>query len=336
MNRAIVNFIKKYNKAIEQTAIAAAAVQQAPFVPPSKPLPRPPNAAVQQAIQSTQQAANAAVKVSSANNKFYNSYMNEVTKLSELPARNLLEKIKKNYTPALSAQNKAKLEMAVRMKKNRITNKNSAQYEYIMEANRIISGPPINAQKQNAARSALTTAISNINKLTPNSNNKTIQNRSAALRKAIENANSLGVPNKTRSNAALNKIQQLYKVKVNKQFLPANNSVKQAFATEARQARAGVNNNKYKLAKPVANQVWYLTKPYIGRHGKTWLLPYSNSNSANNILRKYRPPINLLSQGITYDILNSALSNRGNFTNNKRIALARNILKKLAPNVQKN
>jgi len=62
MNRAIVNFIKKYNKAIDQTAAAAAVVQQAPYVVPSKPLPTPP-AAVQQARQATQQAQQAAQRV---------------------------------------------------------------------------------------------------------------------------------------------------------------------------------------------------------------------------------------------------------------------------------
>jgi hypothetical protein len=72
MNRAIVNFIKKYNKAVDTTNAAAAAVQnqtraqsllrQAGDSKPLPPLPSP-NAAVQQARQATQQAANAAQKM---------------------------------------------------------------------------------------------------------------------------------------------------------------------------------------------------------------------------------------------------------------------------------
>ena len=58
LNRAIVNFVVKYNKAVDKTNVAAAAVQQAP----SKLFPTP-SAAVQQARQATQQAQVAAQRM---------------------------------------------------------------------------------------------------------------------------------------------------------------------------------------------------------------------------------------------------------------------------------
>ena len=58
LNRAIVNFVVKYNKAVDKTNVAAAVVQQAP----SKPFPTPA-AAVQQARQATQQAQVAAQRM---------------------------------------------------------------------------------------------------------------------------------------------------------------------------------------------------------------------------------------------------------------------------------
>ena len=62
LNKAIVNFVVKYNKAVDKTNVAAAVIQQAPYVAPSKPLP-PPAAAVQQARQATRQAQVAAQRV---------------------------------------------------------------------------------------------------------------------------------------------------------------------------------------------------------------------------------------------------------------------------------
>lgn len=63
LNKAIVNFVVKYNKAVDKTNVAAAVIQQAPYVAPSKPLPPPPAAAVQQARQATRQAQVAAQRV---------------------------------------------------------------------------------------------------------------------------------------------------------------------------------------------------------------------------------------------------------------------------------
>jgi hypothetical protein len=120
MNKAIVNFINKYNKAVEKTNAAAAVVQQQAAAP-VVPLPSTPNGALRQANQATQQAAAAAQRVQ--------QQVTQVNKYANMSANNLSLEANKN----LSENNKTKLRNAIN-KKLPTLNKTSRQYDLLVNA----------------------------------------------------------------------------------------------------------------------------------------------------------------------------------------------------------
>jgi hypothetical protein len=293
LNKAIVKFITKYNKAVAQTSVAAAA---------------PTPSAVVQATQTTQQAVKAATNVSNAKT---NLIMQQAQKMNRVAqnANNLnviMAQVLKNLPP--NANNKAKANAYLKARKNQFNtnirlnlkpNKNrTPKYKSIFaEVSKTVlpSAPP----SKNEVNKALSNAIANVNKLTANSNMATINAKRNALKNAVEKAAKAGVLNSNaRSKAAFNKITKMYENKVNKNFIPEN-AAKQAFASE-----------KNAATKKVSNIVWNKSIKHWGGHGIP-LAYYFGQNSAQSIANSI--PQNLR-QGLSYNSLNSALSNRVNIT----------------------
>jgi hypothetical protein len=289
MNKAIVKFITKYNKAVAQTSAAAAA---------------PTPTAVVQATQATQQAVQAATNVSKVNT---NALMQQAQKMNRVAqsANNLniiMTQVLKNVPQ--NANNKTKANAYLKARKNQFntnirlnlkpsSNRTPKYKSLFAEASKRVLSQTTNANK------ALANAIANVNKLTVNSDTATINSKRNALKNAVEKASRAGVLNSSeRSKAAFNKITKMYENRVNKNFIPEN-AAKQAFASEK-------NANTMK----VANLVWEKAIKHWGRHG----MPvgfYFGQNSAQAIANSI--PQNL-KQGLTRNALNSALSNRVNIS----------------------
>lgn len=130
LNTAVVNFIVKYNKAVNTVNVAAAAVTQPTFVPPSKPLPPTPTAAVQQARQATQQATAAAQRVQ--------KQVETANKYASMSSNNIAREANRTN---LSPNAKAKLVKIINNKLQTL-NRTSRQYELLLNAKTRLAGPP--------------------------------------------------------------------------------------------------------------------------------------------------------------------------------------------------
>jgi len=292
LNKAIVKFITKYNKAVAQTSAAAA-------------VPTP--AAVVQATQTTQQAVKAATNVSNVKT---NVLMQQAQKMNKVAqnANNLnviMSQVLKNLPP--NANNKTKANAYLKARKNQFNtnirlnlkpggNRTPKYKSLFAEVSKSVL-PPTPMATKDAANKALSNAIANVNKLTVNSNTASINSKRNALKNAVEKASQAGVMNSSaRSKSAFNKIAKMYENRVNKNFIPEN-AVKEAFASE-----------KNANTRKVANLVWGKAIKHWGSHG----LPvgfYFGQNSAQAIANSI--PQNL-KQGLSSNALNSALSNRAN------------------------
>jgi hypothetical protein len=125
MNRAIVNFINKYNKAVEKTNVAAA-------------VPAPTT--VEQATNATRQAVTASQQVQ--------RQVAQANKYTNMSANNLSREAAKNLSP----NNRTKLRNAIN-KKLQTLNKTSRQYENLTNA--VAKLPPTRQQGLQGEAAAL-------------------------------------------------------------------------------------------------------------------------------------------------------------------------------------